>query len=52
MQARYAISRLADRAHWAAALGFVHLVQRRHGTDDFSYLANARERAGGVSNSL
>ena len=46
------LSRLADRAHWAAARGFVHLVQRRHGTDDFSYLAIARERAGGVSNSL
>jgi hypothetical protein len=46
------LSRLADRAHWAAARGFVHLVQRRHGMDDFSYLAIARERAGGVSNSL
>ena len=43
------LSRLADRAYWAAARGFVHLVQRRHGTDDFSYLAIARKRAGGVS---
>jgi hypothetical protein len=46
------LSRLADRAHWAAARGFVHLVQRRHGTDDFSYLAIARERAADISNSL
>ena len=46
------LSRLADRVWWAAAKGFVHLVQRRHGTDDFSYLAIARGRAANISDSL
>ncbi len=46
------LSRLADRAHWAATRGFVHLVQRRDGIKDFSYVAIARERASGVSNYL
>jgi len=46
------LSRLADRAHWAATQGFVHLVQRRNGIKDFSYLAIARERASVVSNYL
>ena len=46
---QHGLSRLANRAHWAAARGFVHLVQRRHGTDDFSYLAIARERTGILS---
>jgi hypothetical protein len=35
-------NRLARRAWWAAEQGLVHLVQRRNGPDDFSYLAVAR----------
>jgi hypothetical protein len=29
---------LARRAAWAQQQGLVHLVQKRHGTDDYSYL--------------
>jgi hypothetical protein len=36
------IGRLADRAYAAAEQGLLHLVQRRHGPDDFSYRAIAR----------
>ncbi len=36
--------KLARRALWAAEQNLVHLVQRRHGTDDYSYLAVARVR--------
>lgn len=39
---RMALINLADRAHWAAEKGFVHLVQRRCGPDCFAYLAIAR----------
>ena len=35
---------LADRAFAAAGHGLVHLVQRRLGTDRFSYLAIARPK--------
>jgi hypothetical protein len=35
---------LAIRARWAAEHNLVHLVQRRHGPDDFSYLAIARPK--------
>ena len=34
-----ALNRLADRAMRAAEQGLVHLVQQRHGPEDFSYLA-------------
>ena len=42
---RRELARLARRAFWAAERGWVHLVQRRHGPDDFSYLAIARPRS-------
>lgn len=35
---------LARRAMQAAEIGLVHLVQRRHGDGDYSYLAIARSR--------
>lgn len=38
------LNRVARRAWWAAEQGLVHLVQRRNGPDDFSYLAIARPR--------
>jgi len=41
---RRKIAALADAARQAAAQGQVHLVQRRHGPGDFSYLAIARHR--------
>lgn len=37
------LNRVARRAWWAAQQGLVHLVQRRLGPDDFSYLAIARQ---------
>jgi hypothetical protein len=41
---RRALDRVADAALAAAEQGRVHLVQRRHGPDGFSYLAIARPR--------
>ena len=41
---RIELCRLGRRAWWASERGFVHLMQRRHGADDFSYLAIARMR--------
>ena len=41
---RKELVRLAARARWAAERNLVHLVQRRHGPDDFAYLAIARPR--------
>ena len=38
------LNRVARRAWWAAEQSLVHLVQRRNGPDDFSYLAIARPR--------
>jgi hypothetical protein len=37
--------RIARRAWWASEKGLVHLVQRRHGSDDYSYLIIARPKA-------
>lgn len=37
------LNRLARGARWAAEQELVHLVQRRNGPDDFSYLAIARQ---------
>jgi len=34
--------RLGRRAYWAAEIGRAHLVQRRHGPNDYSYLLLAR----------
>jgi hypothetical protein len=39
---RAELKRLAHRAMWAAKLGLVHLVQRRHGPHDYSYTAITR----------
>lgn len=41
---RIELCRVGRRAWWAAERGLVHLMQRRHGPDDFSYLAIARTR--------
>ncbi|HET6377006.1 MAG TPA: hypothetical protein VFG05_01650 [Methylocella sp.] len=41
---RTELLKLARRALWAAEHDLVHLVQSRHGPDDYSYLAIARHR--------
>ena len=43
--ARAALGLLGSRAHDLAERGLVHLVQHRHGTEDYSYFAVARPRA-------
>ena len=43
-QDRKELCRVARRAWWAASQGFVHLIQRRNGPDDFTYIAIARPR--------
>ena len=50
--ARRELARVARRAWWAAEQGLVHLVQRRNGVDDFSYIAIARPRTAEVSATL
>ena len=50
--ARRELARVARRAWWAASQGLVHLVQRRNGPDDFTYLAIARPRPKELSASL
>ncbi len=49
---RAELARVARRAYWAAELGLVHLVQRRHGPDDYGYLAIARPKPRRVPASL
>ncbi|HXF88168.1 MAG TPA: hypothetical protein VNK48_07445 [Xanthobacteraceae bacterium] len=49
---RTELARVARRAWWAAELGLVHLVQRRHGPDDYGYLAIARPKPRRASASL
>ncbi len=44
---RQELVRVARRAIWAADNGFAHPVQRRHGTDDYSYFLIARPRPRG-----
>jgi hypothetical protein len=39
---RVELVRLARRAWWASEHKLIHLVQRRHGPNDYSYLAIAR----------
>jgi len=46
--ARAALGLLAARAHDLAERGLVHLVQHRHGPEDYSYFAVARPRARGA----
>jgi hypothetical protein len=41
---RARVARLASRALRLAEAGHLHLVQRRHGFEDFEYLAIARRR--------
>ena len=41
---RRELVRVARRAWWAAEQGLIHLLQRRNGPDDFTYLAIARPR--------
>jgi hypothetical protein len=43
-EVRNELGRVARRAMKASEQGLVHLVQRRNGTDDFSYLAIARPK--------
>ena len=49
---RRELNRVARRAWWAAEEGLVHLVQRRNGPDNFSYLAIARLEAREIPQSL
>jgi hypothetical protein len=51
-QDRRELDRLARRAWWADERGLVHLVQRRHRSDDYSYLAVARPNPKQASVSL
>ena len=46
--ARAALGLLGSRAHDLAERGLVHLVQRRHGPEDYSYFAVARPRGKGA----
>ena len=41
---RAALRTLANGAYRAAGQSLIHLVQRRHGPDDYSYLAIARPK--------
>jgi hypothetical protein len=45
---RGALSLLGSRAHDLADRGLVHLVQHRHGVEDYSYFAVARARSRGA----
>jgi hypothetical protein len=45
---RAALAVLGSRAHDLAERGLVHLVQHRHGPDDYSYFAIARARRKGA----
>ena len=41
---RVELVRLARRAWWGSEQKLIHLIQRRHGKDDYSYLAIARPK--------
>ena len=41
---RAELARVARRAWWASERRLIHLVQRRHGADDYSYFAIARPK--------
>ena len=41
---RTELARVARRAWWASEHGLIDLVQRRHGTNDFSYFAIVRTK--------
>jgi DNA-directed RNA polymerase specialized sigma24 family protein len=42
---RAELGRIARRALWASERGLAHLIQRRHGPDDYSYIIVARPRS-------
>jgi hypothetical protein len=42
---RVELGRIARRAWWASERRLAHLIQRRHGPDDYSYIIVARPRA-------
>jgi DNA-directed RNA polymerase specialized sigma24 family protein len=42
---RVELGRIARRALWASERGLAHLLQRRHGPDDYSYIIVARPRS-------
>jgi len=44
-----ALDRLADRVAWAAERGLADLLQHRHGPEDLSYLAIARQHTASLS---
>ena len=43
-QDRIDLARVARRAFWASEQGLAHLLQRRNGPDDYTYLIVARSR--------
>lgn len=49
---RAELARVARRAWWAAERGLIHLVQRRHPSGDYSYLAIARPKPNPTAVSL
>ena len=49
---RLELGRITRRVLWAFERGLVHLVQRRHGDDDYSYLLVVRPRTRKVAASL
>ena len=49
---RAELSCVARRAWWASEQKLIHLVQRRHGPDDYSYLAIARPKPSNDTASL
>jgi hypothetical protein len=51
-QERDELIRMCGRALWAAERGFAHLLQRRHGECDYSYLIVARPRPKAVAATL
>ena len=51
-QDRVELTRVARRAWLASEQKLIHLVQRRHGADDYSYLAIARPKPKPASASL
>jgi len=46
------LARVARRAGWAAEQDLAHLVQRRHGADDYSYILVVRPKPRGLRVSL
>lgn len=49
---RLELDQVCRRVHWACDRKLVHLVQRRHGDDDYSYFVIARPRTKNLGASL